>query len=170
MKTLVAGASRHGATAELAAAIGQRLRERGFDVEVASPAAVESVDPYDAVVLGSAVYVGNWTREARSFLERHRQELAGKPVWLFSSGPVGDPGSEAMPGSRVDRLVEKAGALGHHVFAGRVDLDELFGPERLVLRAVHAPDGDFRDWADVANWSDGIADTLSQRRVGCSRR
>lgn len=91
MKVLVTAATKHGATAEIAAAIGEVLQGAGVDAAVVSPEEVATVDGYDAVVLGSAVYAGHWLAAATDLVDRAGGALAGKPVWLFSSGPVGDP-------------------------------------------------------------------------------
>lgn len=161
MKVLVVAASRHGSIAEIARAIGVRLRGRGHDVDVLQPTEVSSPDGYDAVIIGSAVYAGNWLMDAREFVETHANALSAERVWLFSSGPLDDPESKAIPAEKVDRLTAATGALGHHVFAGRLDRSELNRAERLLTKIVHAPDGDFRDWADVTRWADQIADSLA---------
>lgn len=160
MKVLVLAASRHGATAEIASAVGVRLRERGLHVDVTDLAEVSSPAGYDAVIIGSAVYVGNWLKDARDFVRRNTEALAAGRVWLFSSGPLDDPGGEVLTAARLDELMSATGALGHHVFAGRLDRSELSRTERLLTKVVHAPDGDFRDWDDVRRWSDEIADAL----------
>jgi menaquinone-dependent protoporphyrinogen oxidase len=86
MKVLVSAASRHGATSEIAEEIGKALR-----VDVRPAEQVSSVEDYEAVVLGSAVYAGRWLQPARELAERHAGALSERPVWLFSSGPVGEP-------------------------------------------------------------------------------
>lgn len=96
MKVLVATASRHGATDEIAAEIGGRLNDRGIDAEVVAVGDVTGLDGYDAVVLGSAVYMGRWLKEAREFVGAHGDQLRARPTWLFSSGRSAihrDPGS-----------------------------------------------------------------------------
>jgi menaquinone-dependent protoporphyrinogen oxidase len=96
MKVLVTAASKHGATAEIVATIGEVLGgEQGLDATVVPPEEVSAVDGYDAVVLGSAVYAGHWMAAAKELVDRAGSALAGKPVWLFSSGPGGVlPGPE----------------------------------------------------------------------------
>jgi menaquinone-dependent protoporphyrinogen oxidase len=96
MKVLVTAASKHGATAEIGATIGEVLGgEQGLDATVVPPEEVAAVDGYDAVVLGSAVYAGHWMAAAKELVDRAGSALAGKPVWLFSSGPGGVlPGPE----------------------------------------------------------------------------
>jgi len=160
MKVLVVAASRHGSTAEIASAVGVRLRERGHDVDVHQPTEVSSPDGYDAVIIGSAIYAGNWLKDARQFVENNADALSAERVWLFSSGPLDGSAAQALPDQRIDRLTSATGSLGHHVFAGRLDRSELNRPERLLTKIVQAPDGDFRDWDDVARWADQIADSL----------
>jgi menaquinone-dependent protoporphyrinogen oxidase len=60
MKVLVAAATRYGATGEIARTIGEMLRGHGLDPSVVPPEQVDTVDGYNAVVLGSAVYAGHW--------------------------------------------------------------------------------------------------------------
>jgi menaquinone-dependent protoporphyrinogen oxidase len=113
MKVLVSAASRHGATSEIAEEIGKALHERGDDevvVDMRSAERVSSVEDYDAVVLGSAVYAGHWLEPARELAERHAGALAARPVWLFSSGPVGEPPKAAEEESvDVSRILEPPG-------------------------------------------------------------
>src|SRR3712207_229163 len=99
MNALVAVASRHGSTNEIARAIAEELRTRGLDAEVRDAEEVDVLDGYEAVVLGSAVYMGDWLLAARRLVERHRQRLAALPLWLFSSGPLGldDPKPHGDP-------------------------------------------------------------------------
>lgn len=91
MRVLVTAASRHGATTEIADAIGAALREAGLETSVVPPDEVLTLAGYDAVVLGSAVYMGRWLDPAKQFAARNGAALAARPVWLFSCGPIGDP-------------------------------------------------------------------------------
>ena len=90
MQVLVAYASKYGATAEIAEKIGQVLDQEGLVAEVLPADRVGDLAPYQAVVLGSAVYIGQWRKEAATFLEANAKQLAERPVWLFSSGPTGE--------------------------------------------------------------------------------
>jgi menaquinone-dependent protoporphyrinogen oxidase len=161
MTVLVASASRHGSTTEIAAAIGRVLRERGVDVQVENVENVDSLAPYDAVVLGSAVYVGHWLEPAQRFVELHADELAGKRTWLFSSGPVGDP-PKPSPASAVDieDVVSRTAPEEHRVFGGKIDRKELGLAERAIVRAVRAREGDYRDWRAIRSFGEEIAQRL----------
>lgn len=160
MRVLIVVASRHGATVEIGRAIAERLVHHGLAASVTEPA-VADLDGADAVIVGSAVYAGSWVKDARRFVDDHAGELATVPVWLFSSGPLDDAEAEAVALDKVQDLTDRTHAIGHHVFAGRLDRSELGLAERLIARMVDAPDGDFRDWADIAEWADQIAETLA---------
>lgn len=162
MRILVAAASRHGSTREIAEAIADELRKDALEVDVRAAAEVVTVDGYEAVVLGSAVYVGDWLPEAREFVERHGERLAAMPVWLFSSGPLGaeDPQPRGDP-QRIGDLIEAAGPREHRVFVGRLDRQALGFGERLVVKVVRAPEGDFRDWQAIRAWARAIGAALA---------
>lgn len=159
MTVLVTAAGKHGSTEEIAGAIGRAIAETGVEADVRPIDEVGALDGYDAVVLGGAVYSGHWVEPARRFAEERAAELSGRPVWLFSSGPLGDqPDAEVVD---VADLVTRLGAREHRVFAGRLDLARLRFTERAVARAVRAPEGDFRDWEAIAEWARGIGRSLS---------
>lgn len=163
MTVLVASASRHGSTTEIAAAIGRVLRERGVEAEVADVAAVESLERYDAVVLGSGVYAGRWLEPARTFVDRHGAELAARRTWLFSSGPVGDPPKPAPEEAvHLDEIIAETSAEEHRVFGGKIERKDLGIAERAILRAVRAREGDYRDWRAIRGFAEGIAQAVSE--------
>ncbi len=160
MQVLVAVASRHGATREIADAIAEVLRDAGFEAIVRDPDDVEDVEPYDAVLLGSAVYVGRWAASARAFVDRFAHALVRRPVWLFSSGPLGSPLAPASEADEIPSLVTRLNARGHRSFAGRLDRGGLALAERAVVALVQAEDGDFRSWPDVQDWALQVAQEL----------
>lgn len=88
MTVLVTYASRYGSTAEIAERIAVTLIEEGVDARAQQITQVRDLAGIDAFVIGSAVYFGSWLKPATTFVERNREVLAGKPVWLFSSGPL----------------------------------------------------------------------------------
>lgn len=161
MRVLVAAASRYGATAEIADAIGEGLEKAGLDVTVASVDDVASAEGYDAVVLGSAVYAGRWLKAARKFVKRNRDALSATRVWIFSSGPIGDP-PQPVEEEAVDvsGIIDAIDPVEHRVFAGKLDKERLTFGERAIVVAVRSPEGDFRDWGNVASWARRIAAAL----------
>lgn len=155
---LVAFASRHGATGELAHAIGRELSQAGLSVDVQPMDEVDALDGYSALVLGSAVYLGAWMPVARAFLERHRELIATTPTWLFSSGPI--DGTPATPFD-ASELLAATHARDHHLFGGKLDRRSLDVLERLIARVVRPHEGDYRDWAIAAAWATGISRSLA---------
>ena len=164
-RILVAYSSKHNATAEIAKVIGEALRKsNSATVDVQSAEAVQDIASYDAVVLGSAVYMGRW-QPAADFLKKHEGELAQRPVWLFSSGPTGEGDPQALlkgwkfpiPLQPVaDRIKPRDVA----VFPGKLDPRELNVFDRSVVGMVKAPIGDFRDWNLIQSWAAIIAQAL----------
>jgi menaquinone-dependent protoporphyrinogen oxidase len=165
MKVLVASASRHGSTTEIADAVGEALRQGGLDVDVAPMGEVDTIYPYDAYVLGSAVYMGSWLREAQQFVDEHVELLRTRPLWLFSSGPIGEAGAGADPFDATG-LVADLHAVEHAVFDGKLDHRSLRLGERALVRAMRVPDGDHRDWDRIAAWGAEIARALSLVSAG----
>ncbi len=160
MKVLVSAASKHGATTEVAATVAAALTTAGLEAIVSVPSEVTSVDGFDAAVIGSAVYVGRWMEPARDLLERHREELRKIPVWLFSSGPIGDPPKPVEESVDEPEMVALVGARGHHVFPGLIDKKRLGLGEKAILAAVRAPEGDYRPWPEIEAWAQEIAAEL----------
>ena len=170
LRVLVSAASKHGSTTEIGTVIGNALQDKGVGVDIVPPGAVDSIADYDAVILGSAVYLGHWLAPAQDFIIRFRDELAKRPVWLFSSGPVGDPSG------RLARSLERDSAditairwdispQDHHVFAGKLDPQVLSFPHASQV-IFHGMSGDFRDWAEVTHWAEEIAGQLTAPRPG----
>jgi menaquinone-dependent protoporphyrinogen oxidase len=160
MKVLVSAASRHGATADIARTIGETLTEEGLEAVVLPPDAVTTLDGYAGAVLGSGIYVGHWMDAAKNLVERHSAALASLPVWLFSSGPIGEPPTPEEDPADIAEIIEATHAREHRVFAGKVDKAVLGLGEKVILKAVRVPEGDFRPWADVREWTRGIAAAL----------
>jgi menaquinone-dependent protoporphyrinogen oxidase len=163
---LVAYGTKYGATAEIAKVIGETLVAAGVPADVVSADKAGDVAAYDAVVLGSAVYAGRWREEAVDFLLAREAALAARPTWIFSSGPTGegDPAT-LLKGWRfpeaqqpiADRIMPRDLA----VFGGAIDADKINLAERLILKMVKAPAGDFRDWDNIKTWANGIAAALA---------
>ena len=88
-KILVTYATQYGATAEIAEKIGAVLRRAGLQADIVPVDSTRNLNDYQAVILGSGVYIGQWNKKAAAFLKANEKSLAQRPVWLFSSGPTG---------------------------------------------------------------------------------
>lgn len=174
MNVLVAYATRHGATAGIAEHIAVTLTGRGLPAEARPVDEVDSLDRYDAVVLGGAAYMFHWLKPAVRFATRHRAELSSRPVWLFSSGPLGTDrvdaeGDDVLQASRpkeFDELTRLLEPRGEQVFFGAYDPEAppIGLAERLTRHMPAAresfPTGDFRDWEAISAWAEQIAEDL----------
>lgn len=177
MRILVAYASRHGATRGIAERVAQKLGRHGLEVTLQPVEKAGAVDEYDAFVIGSAAYMGGWLKEATRFVERHRSLLASRPVWLFSSGPVGTEtvdanGRDVFEASVPREFAEFSGLIhprDERIFFGAYNPDaepvgvmERLGAPFLRMSAVREalPAGDFRDWPAIEAWADEIATQL----------
>jgi menaquinone-dependent protoporphyrinogen oxidase len=158
-RVLVAYATKHGSTREIAEEIGRVLRDAGLDTTVAPARDVVDLAPFDAVVLGSALYAAHWQRDANRFVTRNLAALQQRAVWLFSSGPL-DRSADAgtLPAApSVAITTDPIGARGHRTFGGRLLADTPGLDPHLLL--TH-PVGDFRDWDAIRGWAGGIAAEL----------
>jgi menaquinone-dependent protoporphyrinogen oxidase len=159
MKVLVAYASKHGGTAEIADAIAAQLRERGLDVDE-RPVAEATLGDHDAVVLWSAVFVGSWMKEAVAFAQANRTALEAIPVWAFSSGPTDDSSEHAVSEKQHAQIEALLKPREHQVFGGVLDPATLGFVERRVVKMVKAPIADRRDWDEIRAFADRIGDAL----------
>jgi menaquinone-dependent protoporphyrinogen oxidase len=175
MRVLVAYASRHGATQGIAERIAETLRQAGLEAEALPAASVKKVTEYDALVIGGAAYMFHWLKDATKFVRRNRAFLATRPVWLFSSGPIGTEPTDAegrdqkvvaIPREFAE-LVPAVKARDQQIFFGAVEPGRkpIGWTERMMLVIPAAkgalPVGDFRDWAAIEAWAATIARDLA---------
>ena len=164
MTVLVAYSSKRGSTAEIAETVAATLRREGLGVCLEPVEAVYNLDRYDAVVLGSAVYMKRWRGDAKHFLRKHRKALKQKPFWVFSSGPVGDPAKddpEWMEPPKLAEKVEEMGGRAHVVFGGCVPAEPQGFMERAMAEGVPKEYRDRRDWDEIRAWAQQIAAELA---------
>jgi menaquinone-dependent protoporphyrinogen oxidase len=169
LKILVTYASKHHSTEQIAEMIGVVLRENSLNCiiypEVRPVETVTDLSPYEAVVLGSAIYSGHWLPAAEAFLQKHQLELAKRPLWLFSSGPVGEGDVEELIGNwtmspNLRSLVEGIKPRDVTVFRGNLDPEELSLFEKVIVKGMAAPTGDYREWEVIRQWAHHIAQML----------
>jgi menaquinone-dependent protoporphyrinogen oxidase len=174
MHVLVAYASRHGATQGIAERIAETLRGAGLDADARPVGAVKDPAAYDAVVVGAAAYMFHWLKEATAFVRRNRAILAARPVWLFSSGPLGTDlvdkeGRDVFETTRPKEFAELQALIhprGERIFFGAWAPDApAIGIAERLMRLMPAangamPAGDFRDWPAIEAWAAEIAGEL----------
>jgi menaquinone-dependent protoporphyrinogen oxidase len=172
MTVLVAYASKYGGTRAIAERIAETLQSCGVEAVSQSVTAAEDVSTYEAFVVGSALYIGSWMKEAVTFAHQNRDMLASRPLWLFSSGPLGtsttdaeghDVRESAGP-KQLPEVREMLHARDHHVFFGASDHTHFDLRDRLIYAMPGGKklltDGDFRDWSEVEAWAKTIAHAL----------
>jgi menaquinone-dependent protoporphyrinogen oxidase len=160
-RVLIAFASPNGSTAGIAETIAAELRGAGLAVDCRPVADVDDLAPYAAVVLGSGVFLARRRSDGGGFLARHAGELARKPVWLYSAGPIGsaeppdqdDPLADEPAVVRVAHAIDARGAATF----GSVRVGEALagGGAGAEVYGLHAR---------VRAWAGSIADEL--RRSG----
>lgn len=163
MTVLVAYSSKRGSTAEIAETLAATLRREGLGVCLERAEDVRSLEPYEAVVLGSAVYMKRWRGEAKHFLKKHRKALRQMPFWVFSSGPVGDPANDNPDWMEPPKLAEKVEELGgraHVVFGGRIPAQPRGMMEKAMAEGIPEQFRDRRDWDEIRSWATQIAQQL----------
>ena len=174
MRVLIVYASLYGATQGIAERIAATLRRQG--VEATAEAAGQAGDPagYDAAVIGSAAYYFHWMKPATKFVRRNSKALANLPVWLFSSGPLGNKAQDAQGRDFCEILEPKEIAefkgtvkpREHRVFFGAMDGSKLGFWHRLIYKlpanrdGALFPNGDFRNWDEIDVWAGSIAQAL----------
>ncbi|MPY78987.1 MAG: protoporphyrinogen oxidase [Actinophytocola sp.] len=175
MRILVTYASKYGATGGIAERIARTLDAAGHATTVRPVQDGDDLGGYDAYVIGSAVYLGKWLSGARKVVRGNAAALAGKPVWLFSSGPLDVAAAEAAKRKQlaeaapkqIAELADEITPRGHRVFSGALDAARLKRLDRMVrvLPGGKAllPDGDFRDWSDIDDWAMEIALELDEQ-------
>jgi len=157
---LVAYATKHGSTREVAEAVSKTLRAEGVQVDLRPARGVRGpIGDRDLVVLGAPVYSGRWHRDAHRFLKRHRKELLTVPVAVFGMGPR-NPGQEAWQRSRrqLDRALAKRDWLRPAAVA-------VFGGAD-PRRGTVSSDATLRDWDAVRAWATGIGHDKAQPPPG----
>jgi menaquinone-dependent protoporphyrinogen oxidase len=162
-RVLVAYASKHGSTREVAERVAQVMRGAGFAVDLMPAAEVGHLRGYDTVILGGALYTGRLHKEARGFLVRHREALSVRTVAVFAMGPRTLEASEvAGSRSQLDRALAKTPEvepISVAIFGGVVD------PAKLRFPFNRMPASDARDWAAIEAWAAELARPATPARA-----
>jgi menaquinone-dependent protoporphyrinogen oxidase len=166
-KVLVAYASKYGSTKEIAEKIGEVLKQAGITVDVMPVKTVKDPAPYQNIVIGSAMYIGRWRKEAVNFLKKYEKTLSERKVWIFGTGPSGkgDP-AQLLKGvtipagikSIIDRIKPQESA----VFHGYLNPAKMAGLEKFLVKRVSGELGDFRDWQMITDWARKIAEAVTK--------
>jgi menaquinone-dependent protoporphyrinogen oxidase len=153
---LLAYATRFGSTQEVAESVAASLREVGLKVDLRLMREVESLEQYQAVVLGAAIYNAKWHADAHQFLARHQAALRQRPVAIFTLGPMSSSASAKRNSRRqLDKELAKdpwLNPVALEIFAGKYDPSKpgMSFFERLL------PARDYRDWGAIRAWANAL--------------
>ena len=163
-KILVTYATRAGSTFEVAEQVAEVLRGTGATVDVKPVPAVQEVESYDAVVVGSAIRMGQWLPEAVAFVKAHREPLSHIPTAYFLVSGLIREDTPEMRGKvlafldPVRQILEPA-SIG--LFAGKIDYSKMNGLDRSIAEAVSSSEGDWRNWEAIRSWAQGLLPILA---------
>lgn len=167
---LVAFETKYGATQEIAQKISDVLTKAGLSTDILPISEAQGLAPYKAIILGSAVFTGDWRKEAAEFLETNEKALAEKIVWLFSSGPLGEGTVEENSKGwqfpkTLQPIADRIDPRDIAVFHGKVDVEKLSLMHKFMVKVAKVPVGDFRKWDDITSWAKEIADALKKENL-----
>jgi menaquinone-dependent protoporphyrinogen oxidase len=154
---LVAYATKHGSTREVARAVAATLREEGHAVELREAADVHDVSAYEGVVLGGSIHMGRLHQDARRFLHRHGAALGRTPLAVFALGPrTLSEHDVAESRSQLDRSLGGVDPARVAIFGGVVD------PATLSFPFNRLPASDARDWDAISAWAGDVGDLIER--------
>jgi len=158
-RILVTYATRAGSTAEVAAEIGSNLSQRGFMVDVRLVKEVSTLEGYQAIVLGSAVRMGNWLPEMVYFVKANQQVLNTVPVAVFTVHMLNTGEDETSRTARQAYLRTVRPLLNNAqeaYFSGKMDFSRISFFDRLIAKMVKAVEADRRDWDAIRAWAEAV--------------
>ena len=158
-KVLVAYATKTGSTREVAERVGKRLSDKGLQVDVRGAGEVRSLNGYDAVVFGGALYMFRLIGEGRRFLARSRKQLSGLPFAAFGMGPLEDTEEQFTDARRhLDKTLDRLQGVTPKdvtIFGGALDPAKLKFPFNNPAMK-NMPASDLRDWKTIEAWADSL--------------
>lgn len=172
MRVLVAYASAHGSTREIAERLALTLGHGGLTTTLSAADRVQDVADHDAVVLGSAIHNSSWLPDAVDLVRRIADDLGDRPVWLFSVGMVDAlrPALRGWAATEKPKVIESFARplrpRDHRLFSGVINSTHLPLLGRLMFRVMGGRYGDYRDWPAVDAFAEDIARVLSTRQTG----
>lgn len=150
--------SEYGSTYEIADRLCDEFIRKKLPTVIAYPEDITSLEGYDVIILGSAVYLGKWVKPMRKFVDTFSDELLKKTCYLFSSGPVGKPlKPEYSKAVSINEIIRKTDAKEHKLFSGKLNKSYLRMSEKMITTALHIKEGDYRNWKEIKSWAKHIA-------------
>lgn len=160
-RILVTYATKAGSTAGVAERIGQVFERRGIAVDVWPVEKTKDIESYDAVVFGSAIRAGQLLPAATKFLKSNASALQHKPtsVFLVCLTMKDDTEDNRAAVQAYLNLVRALITPAHEaVFPGAMIIKNLGVVERMMMKAMKSPEGDYRRWEEVDAWAEGLVE------------
>jgi menaquinone-dependent protoporphyrinogen oxidase len=164
-KVLIAYASTHGSTEEIAETVAATIREGGLAVDLQPARNVRTLEGYQAVVLGAPIYLFHLHKDALRFLSRYQKEFTGGlPIAIFAGGPIEiDKDQWEEIRKQLDQELAKfpwLRPIAVEVVGGKFDPTRLHFPWNLIPAMKQMPPSDLRDWDDIRRWASTLATQL----------
>ena len=162
-KILITFATRYGSTKEVAEVIADKIRDRGIEAEISNIIDISSLEGYDAVIIGSPIYMGKWLKEGLYFIQQFHESLKRVPVALFSVGiTLKDRNEKNIKTAEksFDALLPYINPVITGVFAGKIDKSNMNFADRAILKLVKAEDGNFLNPDEISVWTANLIETF----------
>ena len=161
---LVAYATRHSSTAGIAEYIADELCRLNHKVDLRYVENVSSIEDYDAVIVGSAIYEFNWLPVAKDFIERFKLPLASMPVaYFFGCAGLKEDTEENQKAvliyiNPVLRKYPDIVPVDIGRFGGAVDFSRLSPFETTIINLIGVTENeDWRDWVKIGAWAEKVS-------------
>jgi len=162
-KVLIAFATRYGSTKEVAEFIAEKIKEREIEAEISNIIDISSLEGYDAVIIGSPIYMGKWLKEGVHFVQQFSESLNRVPVALFSVGATLKDKNEKnikIAEKSFDVLLPYTNPVMTGLFAGKIDKSNMNFVDKQILKIVKPEEGDFRNFDEISVWTDNLIETF----------
>ena len=158
VRVLVAYETSKGSTAEIAETIAAEMRKGGVDALAASISDAPLPEDYTHVIVGGPIYMGS-IKGVKGFVERHKAVLQERLIGAFAVGmsfAVEDEEKQAAGRKALDEAIAPLEVAHLGYFAGKIDMEKLSFLEKMAVKMVKSPVGDFRDWDAVKGWAQEV--------------
>ncbi len=165
-RVLVAYATRAGSTDGIAEVVAGVIRDAGYTADL-SPLKPDLLpDAYDAVILGGPIYMGGM-REVEEYVRAHHAALENRLRAAFAVGMSfveDDEVKQAAAREALKKAISPLEPVHLGFFAGSVDPARLSFLQRVTLKVVSSPTGDFRDYGAIKAWAREVSVDLDDSR------
>lgn len=163
-KVLVAYATMAGSTEGVAKRIGDVLHARNIPVDVLEVTQVRDLSDYQTIILGSGIRGGTFFTDANAFIELNKSILEQKDTYVFLlclTMREDTPANRLTVEGYLDPIRAQIKPKSEGLFAGAYDSSKHNFMEKLVMRAMKAPEGDFRQWDQITSWAESLAISIA---------